>query len=92
MRKMQQGMRFSMNMVGAVALLAVLSLTARTAFAHAVLVQSTPGAHQAVKGPDVAIDLKFNSRVDGSRSALTFPEGWTPHRCAFSPRTPAPNW
>lgn len=38
--------------------------------AHAVLVASTPAAHETVKGPDVAIHLRFNSRIDGLRSRL----------------------
>jgi methionine-rich copper-binding protein CopC len=38
--------------------------------AHAVLVQSSPLANAIVQGPDVPITMKFNSRVDGSRSTL----------------------
>ena len=41
------------------------------AFAHAVLVTSTPKIHGTVHGPDIDVDLKFNSRVDGSRSSLS---------------------
>jgi copper resistance protein C len=40
------------------------------AFAHAILVSSTPKIHGAVHGPDIDIDLKFNSRVDATRSHL----------------------
>lgn len=49
------------------------------AFAHAVLVSSTPAASSAMRGPGVAIDLKFNSRVDGahSRLLLIMPNGAT---------------
>jgi hypothetical protein len=32
--------------------------------------QSTPKAHASVKGPDVPLHLRFNVRVDGSRSSL----------------------
>jgi methionine-rich copper-binding protein CopC len=39
-------------------------------WAHAVLMQSTPKLNSTVKGPDVPIWLKFNVRVDGSRSRL----------------------
>ena len=39
-------------------------------WAHAVLMQSTPKINSTVKGPDVPIWLKFNVRVDGSRSRL----------------------
>lgn len=41
------------------------------ALAHALLVASTPSIHGTVHGPGLAIDLKFNSRVDGVRSQLT---------------------
>ena len=49
------------------------------ALAHALLVTSTPAQHGAVRGPGVAVDLKFNSRVDGKRSrlVLVFPNGAT---------------
>jgi methionine-rich copper-binding protein CopC len=42
----------------------------RLALAHAVLVSSTPAAHATANGPDVAIELRFNSRVDGMHSSL----------------------
>jgi methionine-rich copper-binding protein CopC len=38
--------------------------------AHAVLVSAVPDLRAAVKGPDVPIQLKFNSRIDGRRSLL----------------------
>jgi methionine-rich copper-binding protein CopC len=42
----------------------------RYARAHAVLVESTPVAHAALKGPEVTVHLKFNSRIDGAHSRL----------------------
>jgi copper resistance protein C len=47
------------------------------AFAHAHLLSSTPQADETVNGPAVAIDLKFNSRVDSARSHLdlVMPDG-----------------
>lgn len=42
----------------------------KLALAHAVLVASTPAAHATVKGPSVAVHLKFNSRIDGTHSRL----------------------
>lgn len=47
------------------------------AFAHAVLIASTPRAHETVHGPSLDIDLKFNSRVDGTRCTLSvvMPDG-----------------
>ncbi len=45
--------------------------------AHAILMESKPALHSAVKGPDVAIWLRFNVRIDGSRSRvqLVAPDG-----------------
>src|SRR5664280_3357051 len=40
------------------------------AWAHAILMESTPKLHATVTGPDVAIRLRFNVRIDGSRSRL----------------------
>jgi methionine-rich copper-binding protein CopC len=40
------------------------------AFAHAVLVGSSPSPDSTVKGPDVEISLKFNVRIDVARSRL----------------------
>jgi copper resistance protein C len=59
--------------------IALLLLMPRLALAHAVLVSSTPDAHSTVKGPDVTIHLKFNSRVDGARSRIfiRLPNGQT---------------
>lgn len=47
------------------------------AFAHAHLLSSTPRAYGMVQGPTIAIDLKFNSRVDSARSHLdlVLPDG-----------------
>jgi len=47
------------------------------AWAHAILMQSKPALHSSVKGPDVAVWLRFNVRVDGSRSRvrLVAPDG-----------------
>ncbi|MFZ0591856.1 MAG: copper resistance CopC family protein [Bryobacteraceae bacterium] len=41
------------------------------AFAHAILVKSTPSANAIVTGPNVPVVLTFNSKVDQTRSALT---------------------
>jgi copper resistance protein C len=47
------------------------------ALAHAVLVSSKPGVNSTVSGPEVAVLLKYNSRVDMEHSTLTLldPEG-----------------
>jgi hypothetical protein len=52
------------------ALAVTLVLITRVALAHAVLVQSSPMANATVQGPDVPITMKFNSRIDASRSTL----------------------
>jgi methionine-rich copper-binding protein CopC len=43
----------------------------RWALAHAVLVNSKPGVNSTVSGPEVAVLLKYNSRVDMEHSTLT---------------------
>ena len=52
------------------AILSLVLLAPRYALAHAVLIESTPAAHATLKGPEVAVHLKFNSRIDGARSRL----------------------
>jgi copper resistance protein C len=54
-----------------------LLVSSLPAFAHAVLIASTPKAHETVHGSALNIDLKFNSRVDGTRSTLSvvMPDG-----------------
>jgi hypothetical protein len=44
---------------------------ARTAIAHAILVESTPAISATVAGPNVPIKLRFNVRIDATRSRLT---------------------
>ena len=53
-------------------LLAVVLLTglSHLAWAHATLMESTPALNSTVAGPDVPITLRFNVRIDGSRSRL----------------------
>jgi copper resistance protein C len=53
-------------------LLTIILLTgfSQLAWAHAVLMESKPALNSSVKGPEVAIWLRFNVRIDGSRSRL----------------------
>jgi len=51
--------------------LSTLLFLPRPALAHAHLVSSSPAANATVHGPDVAIDLKFNSRVTPKGSMIT---------------------
>ena len=48
----------------------VLMFLSTPAFAHAILLSTSPGVDQAVSGPNVPIQLRFNSRIDGKRSRL----------------------
>ncbi len=48
----------------------VLMLLPRAALAHAVLIQSSPAIDSTMQGPDIAVSMKFSSRVDGARSTL----------------------
>jgi hypothetical protein len=41
------------------------------AAAHAILMESVPATNATAKGPDIAFDLRFNSRIDHRRSRLT---------------------
>ena len=52
-------------------------LTAKSVFAHAVLVESHPGLKSSVVGPDLPLRLRFNVRIDAVRSRLTLvhPDG-----------------
>ena len=52
--------------------LAIILVTGfpQPAWAHAILMESKPALHSSVKGPDVAIWLRFNVRIDGSRSRV----------------------
>ncbi len=65
------------NLATSLALLAVLAAVPRSAWAHAVLVASTPKVGDTVAAGDLTVDLKFNSRVDGAHSMLSLvgPDG-----------------
>jgi len=47
------------------------------AHGHAIVLSTTPGLRETVPGPDVAIKIRFNSRIDSKRSRLTLlaPDG-----------------
>ncbi len=49
---------------------ASLFLAARTANAHAVLLESSPSTNATVAGTGVPIELRFNVRIDAHRSRL----------------------
>ena len=54
-----------------------LCVTAVLAWAHAIVVESSPQTNGVVKGPVIAVKLRFNVRIDGPRSrlALVKPDG-----------------
>ena len=55
----------------------LLCFAASPAFAHAVLIDSTPAPDGHVKAGDLAIMLRYNSRIDAPRCkvTLTAPDG-----------------
>jgi len=60
-------------------LLVLLLLAGATqiCWAHAILRESTPALNSTVQGPNVDISMRFNVRIDGSRSRvlLVAPDG-----------------
>ena len=57
--------------------IALFLLLPYAAFAHAVLVRSTPASNATVKPGDVHIQLTYNSRIDATRSSVSLlaPDG-----------------
>jgi methionine-rich copper-binding protein CopC len=49
----------------------VLLVFPSLACAHAILLFSTPSASAILKGPEIEVQLRFNSRIDAKRSRLT---------------------
>jgi methionine-rich copper-binding protein CopC len=46
-------------------------LMTHSARAHAILLESSPSSNSAVAGPNIPIQLRFNVRIDATRSRLT---------------------
>jgi copper resistance protein C len=65
-RSRQTGVRPAMRVVTVIALL----LNGSLAEGHAILKETSPAAGSTVTGPDVPIKLKFNVRIDATRSKL----------------------
>ena len=55
----------------ALLLAAALWLHPLAAQSHAIILAAAPGPGEQVKGPDVPIELRFNSRIDRERSRLS---------------------
>jgi len=50
---------------------AVAMVLAHSAMAHAILLESSPSINSIVAGPSIPIRLRFNVRIDATRSRLT---------------------
>jgi methionine-rich copper-binding protein CopC len=57
--------------------LSIPILVALAAYGHAIVLSTTPGLRETVRGPDVPVKIRFNSRIDSRRSRLTLlaPDG-----------------
>jgi methionine-rich copper-binding protein CopC len=57
--------------------LSIPILVALAAYGHAIVLSTTPAVRETVRGPDVPINIRFNSRIDAKRSRLTLlaPDG-----------------
>ncbi len=51
--------------------LPLIALLAQPASAHAILVRSTPAIGSSIPAGPVAMELRYNSRIDSGRSRLT---------------------
>lgn len=49
----------------------ILLVDVRLASAHAVLLEALPASGSSVKGPDIAIRLRYNVRIEAARSRLS---------------------
>lgn len=63
-----RGRDFVLALAGAAAAILVHGVGA--AQAHAILSESIPREAQLVSGPDLEVELRFNSRIDARRSRL----------------------
>jgi methionine-rich copper-binding protein CopC len=68
-RVMHPGHRFFLA-VCSFAAVAMFSMVGPAA-AHAILLESSPSIHSMVAGPGIPIKLRFNVRIDATRSRLT---------------------
>jgi len=50
---------------------AAMFLMARSTIAHAILLESSPSLNSTVTGTSIPIKLRFNVRIDATRSRLT---------------------
>jgi methionine-rich copper-binding protein CopC len=71
-------MRLSRHLTAAL-VFCVASFASAASSAHAIIVDSVPAVDGVVAGPNLAVALRFNSRIDQERSRLTLtgPDGKT---------------
>jgi copper resistance protein C len=67
---MHRDLRFRQRVSVVALAIALLVLLPHAAFAHAVLVKSSPAQGATVKAGDVGITLTYNSRIDALHSSL----------------------
>ena len=56
--------------ISALVLLFVVAGGTQLCWAHAILMESTPKINSTVQGPELDITLRYNVRIDGSRSRV----------------------
>ena len=69
----------------------ILACISGPAAAHAILVESTPVPDSTSSGPNIAIRLRFNVRVDAGRSSITIISSDGSGRKLQTLEGPAPN-
>jgi copper resistance protein C len=50
--------------------LAIALGASEAAFAHAIVLSSTPRAEEIIKSDELSIEIRFNSRIDAARSNM----------------------
>ena len=72
-------------------LLSISCSLTNLAWAHAIVVESTPKVNDVILGPVLEIKLRFSVRIDGDRSRLTLvlPDGTS--RPVELPQQPSPD-
>lgn len=63
--------KFALRVIAAIVFVCSIAALPKAALAHAVLVSAQPRQNSTVPGPEVAVLLKYNSRIDTAHSTLT---------------------
>jgi methionine-rich copper-binding protein CopC len=63
-----------LNLLCILAVAAAALIFTPTSSAHAILLSSTPNLNAVLSGPGMVVKLRFNSRIDASRSRLILVE------------------